>query len=106
MQADVLDPQAAAVLILVRTNDRARGVPVSAIENNLAMIADIAEYNKIKVILASVLPVSDYHKDVNPAYERTPTRQPFAILTLNRWIQGLSNHRCYTFLDYASAPTD
>jgi lysophospholipase L1-like esterase len=106
MQADVVDLHPDAVLILAGTNDLDRGVPVSAIENNLAMIADIAEYNKIKVILASVLPVSDYHKDVNPAYERTPTRQPFAILTLNRWIQGLCNQRGYTYLDYSSAMMD
>jgi lysophospholipase L1-like esterase len=106
MQTDVVDLHADAVLILGGTNDLDRGVPVSAIENNLAMIADIAEYNKIKVILASVLPVSDYHKDVNPAYERTPTRQPFAILTLNRWIQGLCNQRGYTYLDYSSAMID
>ncbi len=106
MQADVVDLHAEAVVILAGTNDLDRGVPVSVIENNLAMIAEIAEYNKIKVILSSVLPVSDYHKDVNPAFERTPTRQPFAILTLNRWIQGLCNQRGYTFLDYYSATVD
>ena len=69
MQADVIALKPEAVIILAGTNDIARGIPLTTIENNLAMIADLAEYHKIKPLIASVLPVSDYHKDQNPAYQ-------------------------------------
>src|SRR5579872_5210160 len=76
MMADVIGLKPAAVLILAGTNDIARGVPLSAIENNLAMIADLAVYNQIRPLFASILPVSDYHKNVNPQYAMTVRRPP------------------------------
>lgn len=106
MLADVVDLHPQAVLILAGTNDLARGVPLLTIENNLTMIADLADYYKIKVILASVLPVSDYHKDVNPNYEMTKLRSPSLIRSLNGWMQSLSNERGYTYLDYFAAMVD
>lgn len=104
--ADVVNLHPQAVLILAGTNDLARGVPLLAIENNLTMIADLADYYKIKVILASVLPVSDYHKDVNPNYEMTKQRSPSLIRSLNGWMHSLANDRGYTYLDYFSAMVD
>ncbi len=59
------------MLILIGTNDLARETPVTTIESDYQMLADMASVNKIKVIFASVLPVSDYHKDEDPTYERT-----------------------------------
>ena len=41
MKADVIDLKPAAMLVLAGTNDIARGVPLSTIENNLTMIADL-----------------------------------------------------------------
>ncbi len=73
-KADVLDLRPDAVLILGGTNDLARNVPLIAIENNYQMMSDLANFYKVKVIFASVLPVSDYHKDSNPANERTVLR--------------------------------
>ncbi len=75
-QADVVSLHPEAVLILAGTNDLARGISVGAIENNYLAMATLAQAGKIKVIFASVTPVSDYHKDQNPAYERTPGRPP------------------------------
>ena len=43
MKADVIDLKPEAVLVLAGTNDIARGVPLKTIEDNLAMIADLAE---------------------------------------------------------------
>jgi lysophospholipase L1-like esterase len=106
MLADVVNLHPQAVLILAGTNDLARGVPLLAIENNLTMIADLADHYKIKVILASVLPVSDYHKDVNPNYEMTKQRAPSLIRSLNGWMRSLANDRGYTYLDYFSAMVD
>jgi lysophospholipase L1-like esterase len=70
------------------------------------MMAELAATQKIKVIFASVLPVSDYHKDVNPAYEVTPGRPPLYIKALNDWLQGLCSQRGYTYLNYFPALVD
>lgn len=106
MMADVIDLKPAAVLILAGTNDIARGVPVSAIENNLAMIADLAAYRQIRPLFASVLPVSDYHKNVNPQYARTVQRPPATILMLNAWLKKFCAQRGYIYVDYFSAMVD
>jgi lysophospholipase L1-like esterase len=106
MLADVIGLHPQAVLILGGTNDLARGVPLLAIENNLTMIADLAEFHKIKVIMASVTPVSDYHKDANPNYERTKQRSPSLIRSLNGWIQSFCKDRGFTYLDYFTAMVD
>lgn len=106
MLADVVNLHPRAVLILGGTNDLARGVPLLAIENNLTMMTDLAAYNHVKVILASLLPVSDYHKDVNPNYERTKERSPGLILSLNGWMKSFCADRGCTYLDYFSAMVD
>lgn len=106
MLADVVNLRPQAVLILAGTNDLARGVPLVAIENNLTMVADLADYYKIKVIFASVLPVSDYHKDVNPNYERTKQRSPSLIRSLNGWMKSFCDDRGYAYLDYFDAMVD
>jgi len=100
IESDVIRLQPAAVVVLGGTNDIARGVPIPAIEDNLAMIADLADYYKVKVILCSLLPVSDYHKDADPNYERTRTRPVATILALNDWIKGFCAKRNLTYLDY------
>lgn len=106
MQSDVINLQPAAMVVLAGTNDIARGIPRATIEDNLTMIVDLAEYHKIKLILASVLPVSDYHKDVNPAYEMTVQRPPATIRALNNWIRSLCTRRNFTYLDYYSETVD
>jgi len=106
MTADVLDLKPAAVLILAGTNDIARGVPPEAIKDNLTMIADLALAHDLHVIVASVLPISDYHKDQDPSYERSPQRPPSTILELNRWIQQMCQARDFIYLDYFSAMVD
>jgi len=106
MESDVIRLQPAAVVVLAGTNDIARGVPLGAIEDNLTMIADLADANKIKTILASVLPVSDYHKDVNPNYEMTRARPPASIRALNDWMKTFCGKRNLTYLDYYSETVD
>jgi lysophospholipase L1-like esterase len=105
-KADVIDLKPAAVVILAGTNDLARGVPLAVIQNNLTMIADLATAYRNKPIFASILPVSDYHKDKDPSYERTPGRPPASILALNKWMQELCKLRGFTYLDYFSALAD
>ena len=106
MKADVIDLKPAAVLVLAGTNDIARGAPLSTIENNLTMIADLAELYKIKPMFASVLPVSDYHKDVNPRYEMSKLRPPSSIIELNRWIEAFCKQHRFPYVDYYSKMVD
>ncbi|MBK9167311.1 MAG: hypothetical protein IPM24_07575 [Bryobacterales bacterium] len=106
MLADVVALKPAAVVILAGTNDIGRGAPVKAIQDNLTMIADLADKYKIRVMMASILPVSDYHRGNDPRYERTGQRPPATILEMNRWIQQLCQSRRYVYIDYFSAMVD
>ena len=106
LKADVIDLKPAAVVILAGTNDIARGVPIATIENNLTMIAELAKLHRIKVILASVLPIHDYNKDQNPRYERSGQRPPRTILELNDWIKNYCRRNRHTYLDYFPALVD
>ena len=65
-RADVIALKPKVVVILAGTNDIAGNTgPMSleAIEDNLISMAELARANKIRVVLASVLPISDYDKD-------------------------------------------
>ena len=93
LKADVIDLRPSVVVILAGTNDLARGIPLTGIEDNLLMIADLCDTYKIKVVFGSVLPVSDYHKADNKSYERTTARPPIFINALNEWIQTFCANR-------------
>jgi len=106
MKADVIDLHPAAVVIEGGAFDLGRDVPLLAIEDNYTMLADLASANRIKVIFASVTPVSDYHADANPAYERTKSRPLAYIRALNEWLERLCAQRKYTYLNYYAALAD
>ena len=106
MQADVIKLKPAAMILLAGTNDIARGVQLETIQNNLTMIADLAQLHQIKLILASVLPVSDYHKAENPRYEMTTTRPPATIKALNTWMMAFVKQRGLTYCNYYDALRD
>jgi acyl-CoA thioesterase I len=103
MKADVMDLHPSAVVILAGTNDLAREIPLTSIEDDYVMLADLAAAAKIKVIFASVLPVSDAHKAVDPSFERTPSQ---FIRALNDWLKAFCVQRGYVFLDYYPALAD
>ena len=106
MKADVIDLHPRAMLILGGTNDFARGVAVQTIENNLAMIGDLCKANGIKPLFASILPVSDYHKNENPRFEMTKQRPPASIAQVNQWMQEYCRSHNYVYVDYWSAMRD
>ena len=103
---DVLDLRPKAVVILAGTNDISREIPLRVIENNLSMMADLASANNVQVALSSVLPVSDYHKDVKASYEMTKNHPPDRIVTLNQWIKSYCDLKGYTFVDYFGVMAD
>jgi lysophospholipase L1-like esterase len=106
MKADVIDLRPRLVLVLAGINDIGRGVPAATIENNLSMIADLAEAHHIQPIFASLLPVSDYHKDVNPQYARTSRLPPAKILEVNAWLRSFCEQRHFPYVDYYAALVD
>jgi lysophospholipase L1-like esterase/catechol 2,3-dioxygenase-like lactoylglutathione lyase family enzyme len=105
-KADVIDLKPNAVVILAGTNDIARGVDDAAIENNLEMMYTLAKAHGIRMLLASILPISDYHKDENPRYEMSKQRPPERIVGLNRWIKAFCESKGLTYVDYYSALVD
>jgi lysophospholipase L1-like esterase len=106
MMADVIDLRPQAVVILAGTNDLDRQIPLTEIEDDYVMLADLATANKIKVIFGSVLPVSDVHANVNPAYARMKSRPPLFIQALNEWLSRFCAQRRYGYIDYYSALVD
>jgi lysophospholipase L1-like esterase len=105
-EADVVRLHPFAVVVFGGTNDIARGIPVSAVENNIRMMAELAQFNGIKVLIATLLPVSDYHKDQDPNFEQSLWRPPEQIREVNRWIQGFCGEKEYPFVNYYSEVVD
>jgi lysophospholipase L1-like esterase len=107
---DVIALQPKVVVILAGTNDLAGNtgpMTVEQIEDNLTSMSELAHVHKIHVVLASVLPVSNYGHDRNgnPVDMRIK-RQPEKILELNRWIKKYAGDHGDVFLDYFSASVD
>jgi lysophospholipase L1-like esterase len=107
---DVIALRPKIVVILAGTNDIAGNtgpMTVGQIEGNLVSMAELAKANKIRVVLASVLPVSNYGHDRqgNPLDIRI-NRPPEKILELNAWIKKYSAANGHTYLDYFSPMVD
>ena len=100
---DVVELKPQIVVIWGGTNDIARAVDPAVIQRNITAMCDLAEFHRIKVVLASITPVNDHHKAVNPAYERTIQRPPSAIIAMNSWLQKLAATRGFVYADYYQA---
>ena len=100
---DVVALKPRAVVILAGTNDIGGNIgPVTleSIETNFMAMADMARANNIKIVLASLLPVCDYHAP------QTARRPPEQISALNRWIKEFAAKNGHVYLDYYSATVD
>jgi len=107
---DVIALRPQVVVILAGTNDLAGNtgpMTLEAIENNLTSMFELARANAIRVVIASVLPVSDYGKnrEGNPIVQTT-RRQPEKIKALNEWIKNYASQNGLVYLDYYSATVD
>lgn len=97
---DVIDLEPAAVVILAGVNDLAGNTGPSTLKmitNNIESMCELAAYNKIKVIVCSVLPATEFPwiKEVsNPADK---------IIELNKRLQKYAKKHGHLYLDYYSS---
>ncbi|HUP04195.1 MAG TPA: SGNH/GDSL hydrolase family protein, partial [Bryobacteraceae bacterium] len=131
MYPDVIALKPAAVAILAGTNDIARNNgPETAemIEDNLMAMTDLAQKNGVKVLLCSIMPVSDYpyqHAQEQAARGEQPApaqggrggrgmmrakqtdQHPAAdLLKINAWMKSYAAKVGATYVDYWSALVD
>lgn len=107
---DVIALQPKVVVILAGTNDIAGNtgpMTLAMIEDNLATMAELARAHGIRVVFASLLPVSDYgHNREGKPITQTERRPPSQIKTLNEWIKHYAGENGSGYLDYFSAMVD
>lgn len=125
MYPDVINLKPAAMVLLAGTNDIARNTgPTTAemIEQNIMAITELAQLHGIKVILCSILPVSDYPflRQQNeptlaapglgpgplPRIKLTEGRPPADILRLNAWMKDYAARVNAIYVDYFTAMVD
>ena len=109
-RADVIALRPEVVVILAGTNDIAGNtgpMTLEAIEDNLISMSELAHANRIRVVLSSLLPVSDYEKTPDGQSRiQTTRRPPEQIKALNAWMKKYALENKLTYLDYYSAMVD
>lgn len=107
---DVITLKPKVVVILAGTNDIAGNtgpMTLEAIENNLTSMFELAHAYKIRVVLSSLLPISDYEKNrEGKPIIRTLQRPPEQIKALNEWLRKYVAATGSVYLDYYSAMVD
>ncbi len=126
---DVIDLKPAAVIILAGTNDIAQNTgpeTLTMVEENMMAITELAQRHGIKVILCSVMPISNYTMvpvrrvmrsgpgaaggwTAPPAPTpqiRSLQRPPDQILQLDAWMKTYAASAGATYADYFSAVVD
>ncbi|MEO5922357.1 MAG: SGNH/GDSL hydrolase family protein [Bryobacteraceae bacterium] len=124
---DVIELKPTAMVVLAGINDIARNTGPSTpemIQQNIMAMTELAQHQGIKVILCSVMPVSDYPflraqnaPPANPAPQgpggggpprtkMTGSHPPADILNLNAWMKDYAAKVKATYVDYFGAVVD
>jgi acyl-CoA thioesterase I len=106
---DVIDLKPKVVVILAGTNDIASNTgPMTNedIQGNLASMSELAHANRIRVVLASVTPVSAYHAGPARPVPQTTLRPMVRIRALNDWMKAYAAAHGDVYLDYFAAMVD
>jgi len=108
LRPDVLSHHPKVMVLLAGTNDIAGNTgPMSDqdVEQNIAAMAELSAANGVKVVLAGILPISDYHQkpDQVPQVIRRPMSR---IAAINAWITQYAAAHGHVFLDYAPGISD
>jgi lysophospholipase L1-like esterase len=124
MYPDVINLKPAVMVLLAGTNDIARNTgPMTSemIQENIMAMTELAQHHGIKVILCSILPVSDYPflKQQSgqapaatgpgpgaPRVKMTDGRPPADILKLNTWMKDYAARANAIYVDYFTAVVD
>ena len=124
MYPDVIDLKPAVMVMLAGTNDIARNTgPMTAemIQENIMAMTELAQHHGIKVILCSILPVSDcpFLRQQSgqavaaagpgpgaPRVKMTDGRPPADILKLNAWMKDYAARANAIYVDYFKAVVD
>ncbi len=107
---DVVALRPKAVVILAGTNDVSGNTGPSTpamIEDNLASMIEIAQANKIAVVVASLLPTTDDKRGKDGApIVRSVDRPPAVIKEINEWMAAQARKKRVVFLDYTRTLAD
>ena len=98
---DVIELHPEVVVIEAGSNDIAGTMgPASeaTIADQIKSMFELAQTHKIRVVLASVLPVCDCFEQ-----KQTARRSPVRILGLNGWMKGYAKETGATYLDFYAA---
>jgi lysophospholipase L1-like esterase len=124
MYPDVINLKPAVMVLLAGTNDIARNTgPMTSdmIQENIMAMTELAQHHGMKVILCSILPVSDYPflKQQSgqvaaaagpgqgaPRVKMTDGRPPADILKLNAWMKDYAARANAIYVDYFKAFVD
>ena len=108
-RADVIALKPKVVVILAGTNDIAGNTGpmlLEAIEDNLISMAELARANHIRLVLSSVMPISDYETREGKPIIQSARRPPAQIIALNAWMRKYAADSHAVYLDYYSAMVD
>jgi lysophospholipase L1-like esterase len=103
---DVIALHPKALVVLAGTNDIAgvTGATINEdIEANYASMAELARAHRIRIVVASLLPVHNYTHDAEESFALRPRER---ILALNKWLKGYCAKNRFVYLDYFSALED
>jgi lysophospholipase L1-like esterase len=128
MYPDVIELKPAAMVVLAGTNDIARNTGAETpemIQQNIMAMTELAQHHGIKVLLCSVLPVSDYpyqraqNAPAAPAVpaagrggppriavKMTDSHPAGDILKLNAWLKDYAAKAGAIYVDYFSVTVD
>jgi lysophospholipase L1-like esterase len=104
MFPDVISLKPAVMVLFAGTNDIARNngpQTLEMIQGNFQAMVELAQSHGIKVVLCSVMPVSDY----GPR-KMTEGRPPADILRLNAWLKDYAAKTKSVYADYFAATVD
>jgi lysophospholipase L1-like esterase len=104
MFPDVINLKPSVMVVLAGTNDIARNTgptTLQMIQDNIQAMSELARAHGIRVVLCSVLPVSDYGRT-----PQIPQRPPADILRLNEWMKSYAGQSGAVYADYFSATVD
>ncbi len=110
LRSDVINLNPKAMFLVTGCNDIGRNTGTITFEEttgNISSIVELAMSHKIKVVLCSILPVSDYHFDGKDPRGSQIVKRPLSKITaLNNWLKQYAQEKGLIHLDYFSSFVD